>query len=231
MLARIRSVIGYRSYYKGLSVVMCCFMLAACASENSISSAYDQARRPVKGAVIGGGVGGVAGYALAGNPAGILPGVAVGAAIGGVIGWYLDQHASDKQLLENDHVQVIKVGDYVKLVIPTQGLFDAQFNLQSQARRVLHTVAKIVKPYPKVTIEIAVYTEGTPTDLLGTMTAQELTDRQAQVVADYLWHQDLDARLLYAKGYGTANPIVVTSGGGWKNSRIEIFLQEQHIDS
>lgn len=133
------------------------------------------------------------------------------------------RHHYIHQLRDND-VQVIKLGQTMRIVLFTDYLFNPNSaNMQQRYRPVMRTLARLMHTYDKVTVKVAAYTNSGN----NMKRAQALTTRQAQVVARYLWSRGINARLEYAVGFNQQNPV------GWNgsamgrhfNRRIEISFR------
>lgn len=120
--------------------------------------------------------------------------------------------------------QLTMVGDEVQLVIPAdQVFFHGTPIVQPGYYKVLEKIAVFIRSFPKITIKIAVYTDNQGSAARNLA----LSRQQAEHIADYLWDQGIDTRLLYTVGYGMENPIASnrTSNGRAQNRRIEISLR------
>ena len=90
-------------------------------------------------------------------------------------------------------------GDKIYLKIAMGHLFDDRsVHLQGEALNVLDVVAKFLRCYQKISIEVVGYTN----IMKNKAENIALSEQQAQKVANYLWHKGVKARLIYAKGGG-----------------------------
>ncbi len=197
---------------KGLSktLLVCLAMsLSACSTLNPTS------RGILAGAAVGAMIGGAATL-----EAGAPLGAAVGGLAGGLLANLSTQQKTLLQVLQQDKVKIIEVGDELSLIIPAEQLFNPcapSFNAQSA--RILNHVALFLRSYPKIDVSVKAYT-----DKLGSSQRNVALSRQrAQATASYLWSQHIDSRLLYSEGKGSANPIAAS--GQQANNRIEISFQ------
>ncbi len=130
--------------------------------------------------------------------------------------------------LKGKGARVIKLGETVRIVVPTDNLFMYNSaNLQSRgARSILKTAAKLMKTYQKVSVKVAAYSDNIP-HRGPKHRKQALTTRQAQVVASYLWSRGIDARMVYAKGYSKRRSVAwnATGWGRTINRRVEISFR------
>lgn len=124
--------------------------------------------------------------------------------------------------LAKHKVQVIQIGETLRIIIPSDYLFNwdsANLN-PPYAILVLNTISKLMLLLETTSAKVSGYTDCEASARLN----KALSERQAQTVIDYLWIQGVDARLFYAIGYGSkvplsANPMALS------NRRIEINFQ------
>ena len=217
MHKHLHKIKGFVQFKKWVPVLVTFIAVNGCTADINPPPAPDSL---VVGAAIGAIGGGVLGPAIAVS-------APVAAWFGGVTGAALaHNHAKSMTLLkdiENNGVQIFLIGDYVKLVLPTDIFFtpDApSFNTSSF--RVLDMLANFLNKYPKISVRISGYTDnqGMPERNLA------LSQQRAEMVANYLWNHGLDARLVYAAGYGSCHTVAsnTTTYGRAANRRIEISL-------
>jgi len=114
--------------------------------------------------------------------------------------------------LRQQGVQVIRVGEIITIVMPSDPLFKGNSaNLDHGAFHRLNLVADFLRSYSKVFVEVAGYTDY--------LENPYLASRQAASVAKYLWSKGIDSRMLYAVGYDSG------VSGSAENRRIEIHFQ------
>ena len=142
----------------------------------------------------------------------------------------LSQNKTVLKTLSTYGVSIMQLGDRVVITIPSLELFQGySVQFSDSANTLLSQIAMLLKPMNKVKITIAAYAESmaqTKKDLM-------LTQLQAQTVSNYLWDQHVDARLLYAIGYGGGHPVQYDPNkakngiiGDRVNYRIEITLKD-----
>ncbi len=125
------------------------------------------------------------------------------------------------KFLQQQGVQVIKVGQTLTIVLPSDRVFQAaSANLRSDYRPILYKVVSLIRRYDMVSIKVAAYMDsrGNAAHL------KALSVRQAEVIVDYLWAHNIDTRFIYAKGYGSERFVGnnATTQGRAENRRIEI---------
>jgi len=95
-----------------------------------------------------------------------------------------------------------------------------QATLTPQSHAVLDEVARSLKDWPEVRVEVAGHTDSQNSEAYN----QKLSERRAQAVMDYLVARGIDRSRLVAKGYGEAQPIADnrTADGRGANRRVEL---------
>lgn len=203
---------------------MCCLFLSACGTSHTPLDTYRNSSTMTKGAVLGGIAGGAVGGVAMGGPTGVVVGGAIGAAAGSMIGAYVDSNHTEVEKLKIRNVQVVRIGDYVKLIIPTSQLFyNHTDTLAANSDSTLDAVIDFIEPMPKISIAVSAYTAGE----LGAEEEAKISAAQAQAVADYLWSNGADTRLITAQGYGIQKPVSFGADASvQENSRVEIMLRD-----
>lgn len=184
----------------------------------------------VSDTTIGAGVGAASG-ALVGNLIGkdtgaTLIGAGVGALAGGMIGNYMDnQEAMLRERLRSSGVQVVRVGGDIRLVMPGDITFaNDEAYIRSDFHDTLNSVAMVLQKFNKTNVRIAGYASSTGLAVHN----QELSERRAQSVADYLANKGVNPNRLMAVGYGARNPVASnkTLAGQARNRRVEITIHQ-----
>lgn len=195
-------------------------------SEPSFSDSYQNTSQQKKGMIIGASVGALSGWAA--STVAILPGAMVGAVIGSSYGTYIDQHTTLKDKLINRGINIVILGDEILLVLPSSILFHEQSSkIKQSAYSTLALVSDFINQYTKTLVKVAAYTNGTGAKEVDLA----LSKKQAQNLANFLSTAGLDARLLYADGYGASNLVEpnTLAWHGSDNYRIEITLQKLYV--
>lgn len=187
---------------------------------------------------IGAGIGAVAGAAI-----GVLSGdnakerrkrALIGAGVGGLagagVGQYMDrQEARLREQLRGTGVSVTRIGDEIILNMPGNITFATNsYEIQPSFINVLHSVALVLKEYPKTVIEIAGHTDST-----GSVDYNQLlSERRAESVANVLRNQGVANNRLIVVGYGPHRPIASnnTPEGRQQNRRVELTLSPLTIN-
>lgn len=127
---------------------------------------------------------------------------------------YLTQHG----------VKIIHVGETITVVLPSDKLFyPDSANLNPCYIPVLKVASDFIFCYEKMTVRIGAYTDCMCSPFRNSV----LTQAQAQTIAKTLWCNGIDARLLFAVGYGSDFPIAAngTCQGRMQNRRVEICFR------
>lgn len=203
-----------------LSTVAVCF-LAACATDpyTGESKVSKTAWGTGIGTLAGAGIG-----ALVGGEKGALVGAGIGAVGGASVGGYMDIQACRlREELVGTGVQVQKVGDNVRLIMPSNITFDTDSAVFKPVfNNILTSVAKVINEFDKTKVQVAGYTDSTGSAAYN----NTLSLQRAQAVANYLKLRDVNASRLMVYGYGSSNPIAsnATAAGREQNRRVEITL-------
>lgn len=111
-------------------------------------------------------------------------------------------------------------GDVVTLIGVNFELDEAE--LEINARRILNFVAAELIKYPSIELELGGHTDATGSEAYN----QDLSQRRADAVKDYLVSKGVDAGRLTAKGYGESKPVADngTAAGRAENRRTELTI-------
>ena len=143
---------------------------------------------------------------------------------GGGIGYYMDvQEAKLRQTLSGTGVSVTRDGDNIILNMPSNITFGVNSaDISSDFYEVLDSVTIVVNEYDKTLIEVMGHTDNTGSEQHN----QQLSDRRARSVTDYLASREINSVRLEAYGYGEGYPVANndTDQGRAKNRRVEIAL-------
>jgi len=196
------------------------------ASEGNLADSYQNASQETKGALLGGAAGGVTGAFASG--VGVFPGLLVGSVFGASYGAYIDSKATIEDQLQNRGATIVVLGDYVLLVLPSARIFeDMSAKIKPDAYSTLNLAARYLNGYTKILVKISTYTN----PMRSSDVALCLSQEQAESIERYFVASGLDARLLYAVGYGGMSPVQRDSYA-WKendNYRIEITLEKEYV--
>lgn len=216
---------------KSFTLVACALLATVALGGCQTLDPYTQQSKTsnaTKGAAIGAAAGAVAGL-ISGDDAVerrqhalILAGV--GALAGGAVGYYMDrQEAALRAELQGTGVSVTRTGDHITLNMPGNVTFRTDSaDLSPAFFDVLGSVAKVMQEYDKTVVEVAGHT-----DSRGSMSYnQDLSERRASSVAQYLASQGIDEQRLITVGMGENMPVAdnSTADGREANRRVEITM-------
>ena len=211
-----------------IMLVAAAFALTACTSQDPYTG-----EEGVNNTTIGAGIGAVAG-ALGGYLIGkgssddrrkrALIGAGVGALGGGAIGYYMDQQeAALRQRLRASGVSVTRVGENIILNMPGNVTFATDSSdVNARFYEVLNSVALVLQEYDRTLVDIYGHTDSTGSAQYN----QQLSQRRAQSVAQYLVGQGVNGQRLLVQGMGESQPIATndTAAGREQNRRVEIKI-------
>lgn len=199
-------------------------LLSGCTTVNPYTR-ESQTSSAAKGAGIGAAAGAVVGLLTKGDKLqNALIGAGVGALAGGGVGYYMDvQEAKLRQKLEGTGVSVTRIGDNITLNMPSSITFATNSaDLNGQFYNALGGVAMVLKEYNKTVIEVAGHTDSTGSDQYN----QQLSERRAASVANYLVGQGITQQRLMTVGAGESRPVASndTEAGRAQNRRVEMTI-------
>ena len=174
------------------------------------------------GAVGGGAIGAVIGKALGNTAAGAIIGAAVGGTAGVIIGHKMDQQAEEMKKVLGD-AEVRREGEGIVIIFKDKVLFDFdRADLGSPAKTNLEKLSNILKKYPDTNIEIIGHTDDKGTNKYN----QDLSERRAVSVSNYLNSLGITSNRLTTKGMGETDPKVAndTEANRAENRRVEFVI-------
>jgi intracellular multiplication protein IcmN len=147
----------------------------------------------------------------------------------------LDRHHRIFKLhrrLQDEGVQFIRVGEDLTLVLRASDYFYSHAPRLLTTRRTaqrLWLIAKYLNNFEKIDINVDAYTG----DRGSNRRNLALSQHRADAIVDSLLRSGVDARLIFAKGYGEAYPLTTnkTEFGQLSNERIEISIRMLPLDS
>lgn len=203
---------------------------AGCTSSGSADGKRSM-NNTEKGAIIGAVGGAVVGAAVADKKGkGALIGAVGGGLAGAAVGNYMDRQKQDleknlKSERESGAVSVQKLpGDVVRITMTSQTAFDVgSAEIKPAFRTTMDRLADVVVRYGKTALTVVGHTdaEGTKEN------NQDLSQRRAQAVGDYLKTRNVNPARLTAVGKGEAEPVAdnKTEAGRRANRRVEILVE------
>ncbi|MBB1089253.1 OmpA family protein [Lysobacter sp. SG-8] len=222
-----------------LAAAVASSLVAGCATGGGYNDPYGQYGQPQqqdpqgmsntqKGALIG-ALAGVAAGLLSGDDATerrqrALVGLGVGGLAGGAIGNYQDRQERElRESMQGTGVDVVRQGDNITLNMPSNITFDFdKSDLKPAFYPVLDQVAETLKEYDQTIIEVAGHTDSVGSDAYN----QQLSERRARSVGDYLMQDGIMRDRFILVGAGEGHPVASndTDAGRAQNRRVEITL-------
>jgi len=156
---------------------------------------------------------------------GALIGAALGTIAGMGVGAYMDrQEAELRKKLAGTGVRIVREGDDIRLVMPSDITFDVdRADIKPRFFRTLNAVATVLNGFPETDVLIAGHTDSTGSAEYN----QRLSERRAAAVMHYLVSQGVDPRRIDARGFGERYPVAdnSTEQGRAMNRRVEIRIR------
>ncbi|WP_371860780.1 OmpA family protein [Vibrio sagamiensis] len=211
-----------------LAVMLALTGCQATQRQNATTGEYET-NSTTTGAIIGAIAGAAIGIATGDNAKerrkGAMIGAAAGGATGAGVGYYFDrQEAELRRALLNSGVQVQRIGDNQLLLRMENGIgFSSNsYQLDSTIHNTLRGVARILVEYPDTSLVINGYTDSTGSDSYN----QQLSERRAESVRQFLVSQNVAPGRAIARGYGERNPICSNKNAQGRacNRRVEIQI-------
>lgn len=192
----------------------------------SCKSVKNNTNKTQRGAVIGAGsgavIGGVVGRRSGNTALGAILGATVGGAAGAVIGRRMDKQAEEMRR-ELPNAQVERVGEGIKITFGSDILFDVDsYQLKPATKQQLTDFAQTLNKYEDTDIRVEGHADATGSDGHN----QQLSNRRAQAVGDFLESQGVKSSRVDEKGYGEAQPVAdnTTEAGRGKNRRVDVAV-------
>ncbi|MDP3561468.1 MAG: OmpA family protein [Legionellaceae bacterium] len=126
--------------------------------------------------------------------------------------------------LAKQGVQVISMGQMYLISIPSALIFaDQSPKVNWGAYAVLNDVVCYMRQFRKITVHINVY----GCCYLSERRTRALTLTRSRTIANYLWSQNIETRMVFTQGMGDDKPIVPAAKctDSSPNSRIEIIFR------
>jgi chemotaxis protein MotB len=147
---------------------------------------------------------------------------------------YDDLQAQNQQLqAQNQQLQqhVGRLQNAMKYTVNSDLLFaPGSWKMSSRGKQIIARMASKLAPTQQDKLYVNGYTDNTPIGgglrQQGIESNQQLSEKRAEAVTNYLISQGVNANLVSAHGYGETNPIASnqTPGGRSQNRRVELTL-------
>ncbi|ANC86571.1 MULTISPECIES: OmpA family protein [Sphingomonas] len=204
--------------------------LTALVTTSACTTDPETGQRRISSTAIG-GIGGALGGYLLGDLVGgrndrtaKILGAGIGGLAGAGIGAYMDKQERDlRARTAGTDVQVTREGDNLILNIPSGITFGYNSAaVQPQFQRTLDQVADTLSQYNQTFVDVYGFTDSTGSESYN----QQLSERRAVSVADYLAAHGVQAARIGTRGFGESNPVASndTEAGRAANRRVEIKI-------
>jgi outer membrane protein OmpA-like peptidoglycan-associated protein len=200
-------------------------ILAACSNSKPYND-FDQ-RTPAlqtvaASAVIGAGIGAGIGAAV-GSPSGTgaAIGAGAGAGAGFILGLMSQSQASLAKILVDEGVQIVRYGDIMTMIIPTDKVYMfGGTELNQRQYRLLNALAFYLLKEQAPTLQLAAFTD----EVGSKRYKRKLSQGRAQTMMTFLWANGLVLDTMHAKGYGKRYDTASNTSvfGSQMNRRLEI---------
>jgi outer membrane protein OmpA-like peptidoglycan-associated protein len=196
------------------SIITLSLIMSGCASTNT-----------EKGAAIGAVAGAILGKSTSNHKdKRLVFGAAIGAIAGAAIGGYMDrQEEAFREELSGSGIDIIREGDNIRLVMPSNITFATnQSYITSGFHTTLNDVAKVLTKFDKTYLSIEGHTDSQGSHAFN----QNLSEKRAESVKNYLVQQKILEGRLQVTGYGESRPLVDNSSENNRavNRRVEIQI-------
>lgn len=152
-------------------------------------------------------------------------GAVIGAAVAGGAGAYMDnQEKKLRDKLQNTGVSVTRDGEQIYLNMPGSLTFQTNSaDIQASFYSVLNSVTQVLKEFGDTNVEVTGHTDSVGSD----MHNQQLSERRAQSVSNYLVAQGVNGGRFHVVGYGERYPVASndTEQGRQMNRRVEVQIK------
>lgn len=213
---------------KMIAVIGVAILLGGCAAPGQPGAGQPPSRATL-GAIIGAVSGAVIGNQTH-SKNGALAGAVIGAVAGGSIGYYMDKQEQDyKNALateqRNHEIEIQRVrANLMRLTLNSEASFDfGRATVKPAFYQTLDKLATLMQKYNRTQVTIVGYT-----DSIGSAAYnQQLSERRAQAVADYLINQGVASSRIRTEGRGESNPRAsnATAAGRQLNRRVAILIR------
>lgn len=205
------------------SIAAATLLLGACTT-----NPYTGERQAGKAATYGVGAAAVCGIIGSMDSSKHARNAALGCGIVGAgVGAYMDvQEAKLREQLQGSGVQIVREGDNIRLVMPGTITFQINsYNLRSDFYPTLNSVGEVLAKYGETTLRVTGHTDNTG----GRQLNQELSERRAGSVADYLVTRNVSRSRMLVQGMAFDQPVADNSSeqGRAQNRRVELYILPQ----
>ena len=199
-----------------VTLICVSFLFSGCASMNKAT------KGAAVGTAAGGAMGAVIGKATGNTALGAIIGATVGGTTGAIIGHQMDKQAKEIEATVPD-AKVERVGEGIVVEFSSAVLFGFdRSDLSQEAKANLDKLVKVLGTYPETNIEIQGHTDSKGSEHYN----QNLSEKRAGAVSDYLKSREILAARIVTKGFGETLPKYDndTEEGRAENRRVEFLI-------
>jgi chemotaxis protein MotB len=144
------------------------------------------------------------------------------------------QNQQLQQQLQNATTHVSRLQEAIKYTVNSDLLFSSGgWEMSAQGKRILAKMTPKLAPTQQDKLYVNGYTDNTPIgptlQQQGITSNQQLSQKRAEAVMNYLISQGVKPDMVEARGYGEADPVAsnTTASGRAQNRRVELTLMPQ----
>ena len=133
--------------------------------------------------------------------------------------------------IATDKAQIARLQGAIKYTVNSDLLFQSGgWEMSARGKQIISTMASKLAPTQQNKILVSGFTDNAPIGAAlraqGVTSNQQLSEKRADAVMQYLISQGLSPSLVTAKGFGEANPVATndTASGRAQNRRVELSL-------
>jgi chemotaxis protein MotB len=133
--------------------------------------------------------------------------------------------------IASQQVHITRLQGAIKVVVNSELLFPSGgWQMPQSAAQTIAKMAPILAPFQKTTIIVTGYTDNVPIGpelrAQGVASNQQLSQKRAETVANFLISQGVNPNLVQVRGLGEAEPVASndTPQGRAQNRRVELTL-------
>ena len=210
-------------HFKQLSVILVVMLLVSGCKTYDVYTGEKKVNKATKYGAIGAAICGLLGSNKNGVTARKYAAICGLAAAG--VGAYMDtQERKLREELVNSGVHVARDGDNIRLVMPNSITFAVdQSNLNTSIYRTLNSVVKVLNEFVDTSLVVQGHTDSSGSESYN----QDLSERRALSVSNYLLSRQVESSRLQSVGYGETYPIATnaTAEGRAQNRRVELLIE------
>lgn len=128
--------------------------------------------------------------------------------------------------LNTTGISVITIGQDYRVIVPVERLFfSSSPRIMWPSYETLNLVVEYLQQFRKISVRVSAYSKGKDRERAGALSLA-----RARAVSDYLWKQDVDARLIYTQAHSLNSDACCQEGmmnRGDEHSHVEITFRDE----